>query len=74
MAKRVDVAYYIGDQDFGLGMVLKLYNLIIPIRTKDKRHYHPIESTMTQQSLTELVPGIQFPPNPQKGDIAFSMV
>lgn len=75
MSSRIAVAKYVGDQDFGphYGHKLQLYNILIPIRTIEKNHYHPVGSTLTPQTINKLVPGMVFPTNTKIGDIAYSV-
>ena len=74
MAKRIDIATYIGRQETGSGDYLDLYNLLIPLRNAELHLTHPIGSTLTHKTLTRLVPKLVLPPNiPKVGDTAYSM-
>lgn len=73
MAKRVNVGVYIGRQDLLGGNYADLYNLVIPVRNAALHLTHPIDSTVSHQTLTRLVPGLVLPPHPQKGDMAYAL-
>lgn len=79
MAKRVNIAHYVGRQPLPGNGYLDLYDLFVPLRNAGQNITHPIDSTMTDKLLKILVPNIVFPKGtnihlpPEKGAIAYAV-
>ena len=67
MAKRVDIAYYIGQQEMSHGQYSGLWNIIPKggILDQKNRITYPADATVTQGTLLRIFPHIVFPANPK---------
>jgi len=66
MAKKIAVAYYIGDQELSGGVRDQLYNVLLPngIRNNEYGITHTFDSTITRKTLLKNVPNVVLPKNP----------
>lgn len=70
MNRRVDVAFFIGNQELYGGNYIPLYLLMLKDGLKDpqQRYTYPYFTTITDKTLKRLIPNIVFPANPKRHD------
>ncbi len=67
MAKRVDIAYCIGQQELMRGQYTGLWNIIPKSGIIDQRNRitYPEDTTVTQMTLQRIFPNMVWPKNPK---------
>lgn len=85
---KIDVAYYIGDQDIGNGHTERIFNILVKdgLRDVQKNVTYAVKSTILERTLKRIVPNLVIPSNitshrdptgtipPSMSSIAFAIV